>query len=81
MLSPLVISLLVLAQAADASGLLKMMRGEKVTGGTFFGSTDPVTYCAMANAGYDFIWNEMQHGSRDWEAVARMWRTCPQAKA
>src|ERR671934_392610 len=60
---------------------LKMMRGEKVTGGTFFGSTDPVTYCAMANAGYDFIWTEMQHGSRDWEAVARMWRTCPHAKA
>src|SRR5438552_13650156 len=60
---------------------LKMMRGEKVTGGTFFGSTDPVTYCAMANAGYDFIWTEMQHTTRDWEAVARMWRTCPHAKA
>ena len=60
---------------------LKMMRGEKVTGGTLFGSTDPVTYCAMANAGYDFIWTEMQHGPRDWEAVARMWRTCPHAKA
>ena len=30
-------------------------------------------YCAMANAGYDFIWTEMQHDSRDWEAVARMW--------
>src|SRR5256884_9043537 len=54
---------------------LKMMRGEKITGGTFFGSTDPVTYCAMANAGYDFIWTEMQHTTRDWEAVARMWRT------
>ena len=60
---------------------LKMMRGEKVTGGTVFGSTDPVTYCAMANAGYDFIWTEMQHDSRDWEAVARMWRACPHAKA
>src|SRR5215472_2043836 len=60
---------------------LKMMRGEKVTGGTFFGSTDPAMYCAMANAGYDFIWTEMQHDSRDWEAVARMWRTCPHAKA
>ena len=35
----------------------------------------------MANAGYDFIWTEMQHDSRDWEAVARMWRTCPHAKA
>ena len=34
---------------------LKMMRGEKVTGGTVFASSDPSTYCAMANAGYDFI--------------------------
>jgi 2-keto-3-deoxy-L-rhamnonate aldolase RhmA len=60
---------------------LKMMQGGKVTGGTVFSSTDPATYCAMANAGYDFIWTEMQHDSRDWEAVARMWRTCPHAKA
>src|SRR5437870_1158029 len=60
---------------------LKMMRGEKVTGGTVFASSDPSTYCAMANAGYDFIWTEMQHDARDWEAVARMWRTCPTAKA
>ena len=60
---------------------LKMMRGEKVTGGTVFATTDPAIYCAMANAGYDFIWTEMQHDSRDWEALARMWRTCPNAKA
>ena len=60
---------------------LKMMKGEKVTGGTVFSSTDPYTYCAMANAGYDFIWTEMQHDARDWEAVARMWRACPDAKA
>src|SRR5262245_37888527 len=40
---------------------LKLMRGEKVTGGTLFSATDPATYCAMANAGYDFIWTEMQH--------------------
>src|SRR5437763_11014460 len=60
---------------------LKMMKGEKVTGGTVFSSTDPATYCAMANAGYDFIWTEMQHDSRDWEMVARMWRACPHAKA
>ncbi len=49
---------------------LKMMRGEKITGGTVFSSDDPATYCAMANAGYDFIWTEMQHDSRDWENVA-----------
>jgi len=60
---------------------LKLARGEKVTGGTLFSATDPATYCAMANAGYDFIWTEMQHNDRDWEAVARMWRTCPYAKA
>jgi 2-keto-3-deoxy-L-rhamnonate aldolase RhmA len=61
--------------------MLKMMRGEKVTGGTVFSSDTPETYCAMANAGYDFIWTEMQHSARDWEAVARMWHACPHAKA
>src|SRR5262249_669390 len=60
---------------------MKMMQGGKVTGGTLFRATDPATYCAMANAGYDFIWTEMQHNDRDWEAAARMWRTCPTAKA
>jgi 2-keto-3-deoxy-L-rhamnonate aldolase RhmA len=60
---------------------LKLMHGEKVTGGTVFSSTDPETYCAMANAGYDFIWTEMQHNARDWDSVARMWHACPHAKA
>ncbi|MBI2189074.1 MAG: hypothetical protein HYU37_18400 [Acidobacteria bacterium] len=60
---------------------LKMMQGGKVTGGTLFSSTDPTVYCAMANAGYDFIWTEMQHNERDWGAAARLWRTCPHAKA
>jgi 2-keto-3-deoxy-L-rhamnonate aldolase RhmA len=59
----------------------KMMQGGKVTGGTVFGATDPSTYCAMANAGYDFVWTEMQHDQRDWQATSRMWRTCPHAKA
>jgi 2-keto-3-deoxy-L-rhamnonate aldolase RhmA len=60
---------------------IKLQQGGKVTGGTLFGASDPSTYCAMANAGYDFIWTEMQHGQTDWQQVARMWRTCPQAKA
>ena len=60
---------------------LKLQQGGKVTGGTLFGATDPSTYCAMANAGYDFMWTEMQHGQTDWNQVARMWRTCPHAKA
>jgi 2-keto-3-deoxy-L-rhamnonate aldolase RhmA len=60
---------------------LKMLQGAKVTGGTLRAATDPATYCAMANAGYDFVWTEMQHDQRDWEAVAQMWRTCPNATA
>jgi len=60
---------------------LKLMQGGKVTGGTFFGASDASTYCAMANAGYDFVWTEMQHDQRDWETAARLWRTCPHAKA
>lgn len=60
---------------------VKMLAGEKVTGGTNFSSTDPATYCAFANAGYDFIWMEMQHDQRDWNQVAKMWATCPYAKA
>ncbi len=60
---------------------LKMMRGEKVTGGTLFAASDPSTYCAMANAGYDFIWVEHQHNARDWDATQKMYATCPDAKA
>jgi 2-keto-3-deoxy-L-rhamnonate aldolase RhmA len=60
---------------------LKMMQGGKVTGGTLLSATDPTTYCAMANAGYDFIWTEMQHDQRDWHSVETMWRTCPHARA
>lgn len=51
-----------------------------MVGGTIRG-TDPRIYCAMANAGYDFTWTEMQHEAISWEQVARMWRTCPDAQA
>ena len=61
--------------------MIKMMKGEKVTGGTVFSTDTPATYCAMANAGYDFIWVEMQHDPRGWEDVARMFAACPHAKA
>ena len=60
---------------------LKMMRGEKVVGGTVFAATDPDTYCAMANGGYDFTWTEQQHDARDWKELQRMWAACPFAKA
>ena len=54
----------------------KLIEGGPMVGGTVR-ATDPRTYCAMAAAGYDFIWVEMQHEAIDWEQVARMWRTCP----
>jgi len=59
----------------------KMMAGQKVAGGTLFNVTDPSVYCAMANAGYDFIWTEMQHSSVTWDQAAKMWGACPYARA
>lgn len=58
----------------------KMLDGEDLIGGTVR-ATDPRTYCAMANAGYDFIWVEMQHEQTDWEQVARMYQACQGAPA
>jgi 2-keto-3-deoxy-L-rhamnonate aldolase RhmA len=54
----------------------KLMDGGPLIGGTVR-ATDPRTYCAMAEAGYDFIWTEKQHEAIDWEQAARLWRTCP----
>ena len=54
----------------------KLLSGGPMIGGTVR-ATDPRTYCAMAAAGYDFIWVEMQHEATSWEQVARFWRTCP----
>jgi 2-keto-3-deoxy-L-rhamnonate aldolase RhmA len=60
---------------------LKLMQGGKIVGGTVSAVSDPTTYCAMANAGYDFIWTEMQHSASSWENVWKAWRTCPHARA
>ena len=60
---------------------LKLMQGGKLVGGTVRGVRDPSTYCAMANAGYDFIWTEMQHEPSTWRDVVNAWTTCPHAKA
>jgi hypothetical protein len=60
---------------------IKMMQGGKVTGGTVRGAADPTTYCAMANAGYDFIWTEMQHAPTTWDNAVKAWTSCPHAKA
>ena len=60
---------------------LKLMQGGKLVGGTVRGVADPGTYCAMANAGYDFIWTEMQHQPSSWDNVVKASMTCPHAKA
>jgi 2-keto-3-deoxy-L-rhamnonate aldolase RhmA len=54
----------------------KLVAGGPMIGGTVR-AVDPRTYCAMAEAGYDFVWVEMQHEAISWEQVARLWRTCP----
>jgi 2-keto-3-deoxy-L-rhamnonate aldolase RhmA len=58
-----------------------MTEGGKLVGGTVSSGIDPSTYCAMANAGYDFIWTEMQHANTTWDQAGKAWRTCPNAKA
>ncbi len=60
---------------------LKLMQGGKLVGGTVRAAGSPSTYCAMANAGYDFIWTEMQHDGSSWSEVWRAWYSCPHAKA
>jgi 2-keto-3-deoxy-L-rhamnonate aldolase RhmA len=53
----------------------KLMEGKQIVGATVF-SPDPNIYCAMANAGYDFLWIEMQHSPLTYEDVARMIWAC-----
>jgi len=60
---------------------IKLMQGGKVTGGTVRAAADPSTYCAMASAGYDFIWTEMQHSPTTWDNAVKAWTSCPRAKA
>jgi len=67
-------------QAADAdqynSVKLKLARGEQVVGGTV-STADVDIYCAMAGAGFDFLWIEMQHSPLTYAQVATMIRACP----
>ncbi len=43
---------------------LKLMEGKQVVAGGV-GSPDPNMYVAMANAGFDLMWIEMQHSAAD----------------
>ena len=71
---------------ADAQGSLyntakqKLMDGQQIVGGTV-DTPDAQIYCAMANAGFDFIWIEMQHSPLSYQEVARMIWACKDAPA
>ncbi len=58
----------------------KLMEGKPVVGGTVY-TSDPNIYCAMANAGFDFLWIEMQHSPLTYSDVAKMIRACKGAAA
>src|SRR3954454_17668283 len=58
----------------------KLAAGKQVIGGTVV-IPDPDTYCAMANAGFDFLWIEMQHSPMTYQDVAHMIRACKGAAA
>ena len=58
----------------------KLKEGKQVVGGTVLLS-DPDVYCAMANAGFDFTWIEMQHAPLTYQDVARMIAACKGAPA
>lgn len=58
----------------------KLKDGKQIVGATVF-SPDPNIYCAMANAGYDFLWIEMQHSPLTFEDVAKMIWACRGAQA
>jgi 2-keto-3-deoxy-L-rhamnonate aldolase RhmA len=49
----------------------KLQDGKRVVGGTIQ-TSDPDMYRAMAHAGFDFLWIEMQHSPLTYQDVARM---------
>jgi len=53
----------------------KLAQGKQVFGGTI-DSYSSDTYCAMANAGWDFLWIEMQHSSLTYDETAEMLGRC-----
>lgn len=58
----------------------KLLDGKRVVGGTVY-TSDPNIYCAMAEAGFDYLWVEMQHSPLTYSDVARMLRACRDAPA
>jgi 2-keto-3-deoxy-L-rhamnonate aldolase RhmA len=58
----------------------KLASGQQVFGGTV-SIADPDVCCAVANAGFDFTWIEMQHSPLSFPDVARMLMACRGAAA
>src|SRR5438270_8342196 len=58
----------------------KLREGKTIVGATVF-SPDPNIYRAIANAGYDYLWIEMQHSPLMFEDVAKMIWACRGASA
>lgn len=58
----------------------KLAAGKQVFGGTVL-TSDPELYCSMANAGWDFLWIEMQHSPLTFPQVAQMIRGCKGSSA
>ena len=58
----------------------KLKDGRQVVGGTVI-NPDQDIYCTMANAGFDFLWIEMQHSPLTFQDVARMIAHCKGATA
>ena len=54
---------------------VKIQSGKQIFGGTIQ-SPDANMYCAMANAGFDFLWIEMQHSPLTYGDVAKMIWAC-----
>ncbi len=60
---------------------IKLNATGKLTSASLPGNASPVSYCAAANSGVDFIWTEMQHSGGTWDGAQKMWTACPYAKA
>jgi 2-keto-3-deoxy-L-rhamnonate aldolase RhmA len=58
----------------------KLLSGKPIVGGTVY-TSDPNIYCAMADAGFDFLWIEMQHSPLTFSEVATMIKACKGASA
>ena len=53
----------------------KILQGKALVGGTV-SSPDANIYCAMASAGFDYLWIEMQHSPLTYSDVAKMIWSC-----